>query len=124
VTNWNKTMIKERKLLETVWSRRTAYNSEKWDSETPSTGHCYVTALYIAMKYGGTVRWGKHGRFNHYWNEPEGYPPTDLTSDQYGGDGYRPCAHILSRGAKTPNFNNKKFLLFMREIQKKGGVDD
>lgn len=119
MSDWKTVMEKERKFLETVWSRKTAYNPKKWTPEIPSTGHCYITALYIAMKYGGTIRWGKHGRFNHYWNEPENYPPTDLTSDQYGGDGYKPCANIISRGVKTPNFNNRLFKVFMKEVTKR-----
>lgn len=109
-------MRKERIFLENIWSKDTAYKPEKWTPEIPSTGHCYVTALYINLKYGGTIRWGKCGRFNHYWNELPNGLDIDLTSDQYGGSGLRPHPEILSRGIKEPNFNNRGFVRFMKRV--------
>lgn len=61
-----------------------------------SKGQCYVTALIVQDFFGGDLLRFKEYPLerSHYWNLlPDGCE-VDLTSDQFGGDGFSPVFHI------------------------------
>jgi hypothetical protein len=113
-----------RETLEKCWSPETAYRKKDYTPELPSRGQCYVTAMLIKKYYDGEVYNGKLKKNDesHYWNGiyihntyEGGYiRGIDLTSDQYGGDGYTPLPELefyrIIRKRKL-NYTNKRFLL-------------
>jgi len=118
MVNWNKV----RTIIEKCWDNQTAYpKSLKSGSTCRSRGQCYVTALLVEVMFGGEIIHGKIDGESCYWNRV-GNSEVDLTSDQYGGDGFHP----VTRGQKTTllNFNNKRFtLLFTRWLIQIAQID-
>ena len=84
-----------RELLVRVWN---VWNEGKND------GQCYITALVVQDFFGGEILrcvLNKKGD-THYWNIIDGVG-VDLTSDQFGGDGFHPVfqhGHEHSRAMK------------------------
>jgi len=107
-----------RKKISQCWSIDTSYYDKSWFEQkevevTKSCGQCYVTALLVQDLLGGDVITGKVNGESHYWNRlPDGIE-LDLTSDQYGGDGY----NTVTTGRKTTRINrkNRRYLLLKRE---------
>ena len=77
-------LVSLRKILEKCWPKN------------KSKGQCYITALVVQDFFGGQiVRWkGPDGLGSHYWNILPDGKQVDLTSDQYGGDGFDPIYYI------------------------------
>jgi hypothetical protein len=106
-------MIHEfRKKLEQCWCKSTSFSNGE---DGNSRGQCYVTALLIYDVFGGKIMHGwityQGKRQHHFWNtiirggrEDE----IDLTSDQYGGDGFTPL--IKGEVYTKPNLKNLRFL--------------
>ena len=102
-----------RKQMEQVWAKDTAYKN-MWNPKIPSTGHCFVTALWLNWYFGGDIIRGRVEGESHYWNIINDIPVA-LTSDQFGGDGYNPvgegrkCTHAVLWG-------NERYLLFKERM--------
>lgn len=109
-------LLEERKIMEKVWGINAAYKGV-WNPLVPSTGQCYITALYLYTKYGGSIMYGyTKDNIKHYWNKIDG-KEYDLTSDQFGGDGITP---IISKPGidRYPNFKNKRYILFKQRMDR------
>lgn len=104
-----------REILENIWSKETAYPlSLKKGFQTKSRGQCYVTSLLVKKLLGGKVLEGKVKGERHYWNKIDGRE-IDLTSDQYGGDGFNPI--VSGKEVKRLNWNNKRFLILLKKYR-------
>lgn len=60
-------------------------------------GYCVVLATLVRGLYGGDIVRGRINGEPHYWNRIDG-EEIDLTSCQFGGDGFHP----LKKGVKVP----------------------
>jgi hypothetical protein len=61
------------------------------DRDPPLAGWCVEVALAVRGIFGGTVREAPiPDAAMHYWNRLPDGTEVDLTSDQIGGDGFRP----------------------------------
>lgn len=110
VEEWIKDLSRIREALERIWSKDTAHKpSLKTGIQTKSRGQCYVTALLLKDLMGADVVRAKVNGETHYWNRFSGYE-FDLTSDQYGGDGYRPVIYDGRKITKrNVNLMNKRY---------------
>ena len=110
VEEWIDDLPMIRETLEKIWSKKTAYKpSLKTGLQTKSRGQCYVTALLLRDIMGAEVVRAKVNEETHYWNRFSGYE-FDLTSDQYGGDGYRPVPYDGRKITKRQvNLMNKRY---------------
>lgn len=52
--------------------------------------HCFSCSSYIKEAFGGELMVAKVGENLHYWNRLPDGTEVDLTSCQYGGDGFQP----------------------------------
>lgn len=66
-----------------------------WENGS-SKGQCFVTALVVQDFFGGELLRFKDYPLerSHYWNLLPDGREIDLTSDQFGGDGFSPAFHI------------------------------
>jgi hypothetical protein len=71
------------------------------NDESPLSGMCVEVSLVVLGVYGGSLVCGFVGSDRHYWNRLPSGEEVDLTSDQFGGDGYTPLA--LGRDVSTPS---------------------
>lgn len=131
VTLWlNLELIRE--MLEKLWCKEAAYPASlETGKQTKSRGQCYVTALLIKHLYGGEVMKGivevkliwvnddsveeLNGQETHYWNRIND-EEIDFTSDQYGGDGFKPV--VEGKPVKHLNWNNKRFKILLARLEK------
>jgi hypothetical protein len=100
-----------RKDLERCWCKATSFGNGE---DGKSIGQCYVTALLINEIFGGQIMHGwikwNGKRLHHFWNLIDfsaQNKEVDFTSDQYGGDGYKPI--IKGEVFTKPNFCNPRF---------------
>ena len=110
-------MIEKYRLLKeammNVASHETAYltyNPEK----SRLHNHCGAVAWVIKQQYGGVLLGGKIDGISHIWNQLPDGTEIDLTSCQFGGDGYTP----LTKGEKLPERTtiNPKYKLFAKKL--------
>lgn len=90
---------------------------------SPLTGHCAAVAYMVQASFGGDIVTGRitNRVKNHYWNKvthywnrlPDGVE-VDLTSCQFGGDGFTPFkkGRKVKRGELVPI----RFLLFAAKV--------
>ncbi len=90
-----------RTILIKCWKKDTSFSHSDG-----SKGQCYVTALLIKYLYGGEILHGYVNQEHHFWNLING-KEIDLTSDQYGGNGFNPVT--CGRVYKRVNFENRRF---------------
>lgn len=64
---------------------------------SPLDGHCAVVSHLIWKLYGGDIVTGRIDGVPHYWNRLPDNKEIDLTSCQFGGDGFAP----LKKGRKV-----------------------
>jgi len=106
-----------RKLREKIvkcWGKDTSYTHSEG-----SRGQCYVTALLVYKCCQGEIRHGyiefNGKREHHFWNMTFDYFEVDFTSDQYGGDGFKPIINGETY-YKVPNFTNPRFLKLLERF--------
>ena len=67
------------------------------ENKSPLDGHCSAVATVVQATMGGDIVTGLVEGVRHYWNRLPGGQEVDLTSCQFGGDGYTP----LKKGRKV-----------------------
>lgn len=121
-------MIKELKLLREAFlavaepitsCQPSAYKELRDKGELPSPlwMHCGAVATTIRAILGGDIVTGRVKGTVHFWNRLPDGSEIDLTSCQFGGDGFKP----LKKGRKVPKkegeLTNPKFLLFAERVR-------
>lgn len=89
---------------------------------SPLTGHCVTLSFIIRGMFGGKIVWNRNDNQPHYWNRLESGEEIDLTSCQYGGDGFTPIfkGYILKEVPDITPFNDLVFAqLLQEEVSKK-----
>jgi hypothetical protein len=77
-------------------------------------------AYVVQSRLGGEIVEGRVGKERHMWNRlPDGVE-VDLTSDQYGGDGFTPVASPR-RDVPARAAANKRFVVFRDRVAKQLG---
>lgn len=104
-------VIRER--VSRITAPDTAYEPEKFMPGTLNQ-HCGMVSDLIQTIFGGVVLSGKVNGERHLWNRLPDGTEVDLSSDQYGGDGFLPLPDIKGRVSKTmpksqPNKRYKTF---------------
>lgn len=109
-----------------VASEGTAYNNEYDPTISPLHNHCGAVAYVVQQKFGGSIMTKSkmyHG-VTHRWNVLEDGRVIDLTSDQFGGDGFTLLYDELNAGFNhTParkvaksDKPNERFVLFAERV--------
>lgn len=102
-------VIEFREILEKLWDNKTGWKLHRDQKYFPrSRGQCYCTALMVYTYFGGQVVKGKVCGELHFWNIIDDIG-LDLTSDQYGGDGFTPITGTYLI-VKRPNLDNKRYI--------------
>lgn len=100
-----------------VASAETSCYPEAYDSsKSPLDGHCAAVATMLQGIFGGDIVTGRVKGITHYWNRIDG-KEYDLTSCQFGGDGYFPLKKGRKVNRKGPV--HPRFLLFANRVYKK-----
>ena len=89
--------------------------------KSPLWSHCAAVATIINVLYGGDIVTGRVKGIQHYWNRMSDGKEVDLTSCQFGGDGFTP----LKKGRKVirKGLTNIRFLFFAEKVMNVlGGV--
>jgi hypothetical protein len=84
--------------------------------KSPLDGHCGAVATVIRGMFGGYVVTGRVNGVPHYWNRLPDGTELDLTSCQFGGDGFT----LLKRGRKVKPRTGPtppRFLLFAERVR-------
>lgn len=92
-----------------------AYDPKK----SPLDGHCGAVSSMIQGIFGGDIVTGKVNGVTHYWNRLPDGTEIDLTSCQFGGDGYTPLQK--GRKVKRKGLTNPRFLLFAAKVRENLG---
>lgn len=84
--------------------------------KSPLEGHCAAVAYMVQGVFGGEIVTGRVQGVSHYWNRLPDGKEIDLTSCQFGGDGYTPFkkGRKVKRGELVP----VRFLIFASKVQK------
>jgi hypothetical protein len=89
-----------------------AYRRKK--KKSPLYLHCAAAATVVKALFGGDIVTGRVKGIQHYWNRlPDGIE-LDLTSCQFGGDGFTPFKK--GRKVKRQETTNLRFLLFAQRV--------
>lgn len=80
-----------------AWSRDTSFDPAGWSTDSPSWGHCAVTALIVQDLFGGDLVRGWVEATVHYWNRLPTGEEIDLTVEQFGEAPKRDDARVESR---------------------------
>lgn len=107
-----------RKVCLRVASAETSCYPEAYDAEKSRLhGHCGAVSSMLQGIFGGDIITGKVQGETHYWNRlPDGVE-VDLTSCQFGGDGYTPL--VKGRKVKPRSLVHPRFLLFAELVRRK-----
>jgi hypothetical protein len=101
-----------------VAAAETSCYPEVYDKEkSPLDGHCGAVSAMIQGVFGGDIVTGKVNGVTHYWNRFEDGVEVDLTSCQFGGDGYTP----LKKGRKVKPRTGPlpiRFIVFADKVNK------
>lgn len=84
------------------------------NGKSPMTGLCGVVSLMVQRVAGGVLMAGKVKGQRHYWNRLHDGSEVDLTSCQFGGDGWKPLAK--GRKTKTPELVPIPVLMFAVDV--------
>lgn len=93
---------------------------EKGTLLSPLLGHCGAVATAIQAAMGGVIVTGRVKDEPHYWNRLPDGREVDLTSCQYGGDGFTP----FKKGRKVRDRKglvHPRFLIFIARVQQELG---
>jgi len=69
---------------------RAVANRQLEPGDVPLAGMCVEVSLIVRGVFGGILLSGFVGKEQHYWNRLPDGRELDITSDQFGGDGYAP----------------------------------
>jgi hypothetical protein len=107
-----------RKVCLRVASAETAFDPEAYDANKSRLhGHCGAVSSMLQNIFGGDIMTGKVQGDTHYWNRlPDGVE-VDLTSCQFGGDGYTPL--VKGRKVKPRMSVQPRFLQFADLVRSK-----
>jgi len=97
-----------------------AYRAARAQGRSPLVGHCNAMAYVVQSRLGGEIVEGRVGKERHMWNRLPGGVEVDLTSDQYGGDGFTPVASPR-RDVPARAAANKRFVVFRDRVAKQLG---
>ena len=89
--------------------------------KSPLEGHCAAMACMIQGMFGGDIVTGRIDGTSHYWNRLPDGQEVDLTSCQFGGDGFTPFKK--GRKVKRGETINPRFILFAQLVKEKLGED-
>lgn len=93
-----------------------AYAAAIANGRSRMTGHCNAMAHVVQSVLGGDIVEGRVGKERHMWNRlPQGIE-VDLTSDQFGGDGFAPLVQF-SRIVPKRTSVNPRFRLFQDRVR-------
>lgn len=95
-------------------------HKEKGTLPSPLLGHCGAVATAIQAAMGGVVVTGRVNNEPHYWNRLPDGKEVDLTSCQYGGDGFTP----FKKGRKVRDRKglvHPRFLIFIARVHEELG---
>lgn len=84
---------------------------------SPLWGHCAAMAYLVQAVAGGVIVQGRVKGISHYWNRLPDGTEIDLTSCQFGGDGWTPLKK--GRKAKVPKRVNTRFILFAMRVEER-----
>ena len=93
---------------------RAVANRQLEPGETPLCGMCVEVSLIIHGIFGGILLSGFVGENQHYWNRLPDGRELDLTSDQFGGDGYAPL--ITGKPVDVPTPIPLTAILFAQHV--------
>lgn len=82
--------------------------------KSPLTGHCAAVAYMVQGMFGGEIVTGRVQGWQHYWNRLPDGTEVDLTSCQFGGDGYTPFKK--GRKVKRNGLVPLRFLVFAAKV--------
>lgn len=101
-----------------VASAETACHPEiyaKKKKKSPLYLHCAAVASTVYAVFGGDIVSGRVKNVVHFWNRLPDGREVDLTSCQFGGDGFTPFKK--GRKVKERRRVHPRFLLFMMRVQ-------
>lgn len=84
---------------------------EKGELPSPLLGHCAAVSTAIQAVFGGDIVTGRVNNEPHYWNRLPNGEEVDLTSCQFGGDGFTPLKK--GRKVKPRKLVAPRFLIFI-----------
>jgi len=85
--------------------------------KSPLQGHCGAVASMIHGMFGGEIVTGRVNDEPHYWNRLPDGSEVDLTSCQFGGDGFTPLRK--GRKVKKRELVSPRFLIFAAMVLEK-----
>jgi hypothetical protein len=77
--------------------------------------HCAAVATVVQVLMGGDIVTGRVKGVQHYWNRLPDGKEVDLTSCQFGGDGYTPFKK--GRKVKRKGLTDIRFLMFAQRVK-------
>lgn len=80
--------------------------------------HCGAVATVLRGILGGDIVTGKINGITHYWNRLPNNQEVDLTSCQFGGDGFTPLKKGRRVHRKDGETANVKFILFAERVKR------
>ena len=86
-------------------------------TKSPLDGHCGAVSSIVQKIFGGDIVTGKIQEITHYWNRLPDGSEVDLTSCQFGGDGY--TALKKGRKVKSRDSMHPRFLQFADLVRRK-----
>lgn len=85
-----------RGLYRACWNVAARYNPDS--HESPLWGKCVLVSLIVRGCFGGDLISGDYAGLSHYWNRLPDGTEVDLTSCQFGGNGFDPvvrCGKVV-----------------------------
>lgn len=83
---------------------------------SPLRGHCGAVSLMLRGMFGGEILYGEIEGEPHYWNRLRDGREVDLTSCQFGGDGFHPLTE--GRSVQAPELTDPVYLAFAWAVRK------
>lgn len=89
---------------------------ERKKVKSPLYMHCAAAAIVVQALFGGDIVTGRVKEIQHYWNRLPNGTEVDLTSCQFGGDGFTPFKKGRKVNRKGPTA--LRFLMFAERVMK------
>ena len=109
-----------RRALLSAASKETSYRPEEYEvmrgRRGALVGHCNAAAFVVQRLLGGELVEARVAGERHVWNRLPNGQEVDLTSDQFGGDGFQPVAPARAV-VPTRKGINPRFALLERRVQ-------
>lgn len=81
-----------RRAMLAVAAEDTAFDPTVFRARGGLASHCGACACVLQYWFGGQIVAGRVNGEPHYWNRFDDGTEVDITSDQFGGDGFHPVA--------------------------------